>query len=84
MRAIHLCSFGSTDDLRGKRLTYENVKALVLKAGRFSVFEATATDRHAALFTQLCADPDIEVDKSMAYPWTGVRQKQPHASGGRS
>jgi hypothetical protein len=70
----HICSFDSTGDLKGKNLTYENVKKIVLEAGRFSVFEATASTKHANIFTKLCKDPELEIVK-MGYPWTGVRLK---------
>ena len=72
--SIHICSFDSTGDLRGKKLTYDVVKAIVLEVGRFSVFEATATSRHATIFTKLCKDPELETF-DMGYPWTGVRRK---------
>jgi hypothetical protein len=71
---IHICSFDSTGDLKGKNLTYEKVKAIVLEVGRFSVFEATATTKHANIFTRLCKDPELEIIQ-MGYPWTGVRLK---------
>ena len=71
---VHICSFDSTGDLRGKKLTYDVVKAIVLEVGRFSVFEATATSRHATIFTKLCKDPELETF-DMGYPWTGVRRK---------
>lgn len=68
----HICSFGSVDDLKGKKLTYENVKKIVLEVGRFSTFEATATTKHANIFTRLCKDPEIETFQ-MGFPWTGIR-----------
>ena len=70
------CSFSSTDELRGKTLTYENVKACVLKAGKFSAFEASQSQKHAYLFTQLCRDPELIVDnKAFGFPWTKVALK---------
>jgi hypothetical protein len=71
---FHICSFDTTGDLRGKKLTYENVKSIVLEVGRFSVFEATATNKHATIFTRLCKDPEVETF-DMGYPWTGVRRR---------
>jgi hypothetical protein len=72
--AIRICEFSTTDELRGKHLTYENLKAVVLKTGKFSVFEATETQKRARLFERLCQDPEIElINKS--YPWTLVRLK---------
>jgi hypothetical protein len=74
---FHICSFDSTGDLKGKKLTYEAVKAIVLEVGRFSVFEATATNKHASIFTRLCKDPELETF-DMGYPWTGIRRKKLH------
>jgi hypothetical protein len=61
-------------ELRGRNLTYENIKAAVLEAGRFSVFEATYTSRRAALFMQLERDPEIEVVQ-LQFPWMGVKRR---------
>jgi hypothetical protein len=85
--AIHICSFASTDDIKGlqgkRKLSgaaaesvYAALKATVLKAGRFSVFEATASMRAAHFFTRLHNDPELEV-VPMAYPWTGLRRRTP-------
>lgn len=63
-----VCSFDSTD---GEE-SYEDIKAAVLKAGRFSVYEATESAHKACAFDRLCADPGIEIF-NMGYPWTGVR-----------
>ena len=71
---FHICSFESADHLKGKKRTYEAVKAAVLKAGRFSTFEATNSAKDARLFTRLCTDPEIETF-DLGYPWTGVRLK---------
>ena len=59
-----------------RRTTYAELKAAVLEAGRFSVFEATETPKAARFYTRLCKDPDIETFK-LGFPWTGVRQPQP-------
>lgn len=69
---IHVCRFDSTEELRTTRVTYANIKALVLKAGRFSVFEATSTPKRAQIFTDLCRDPELETF-DLPFPWTGVR-----------
>lgn len=77
--AIHVCRFDTTGDLVGKDRTYEKIKAVVLQAGRFSVFEATETRRNAALFTRLCRDPELEILRDadgFAFPWTGVRRRR--------
>lgn len=73
MRA-RVCRFDSTEHLTGKRRTYEAVKAAALEAGRFSVFEATSTPKNAALFTQLCRDPEVEL-YDIHFPWQGVRRR---------
>ena len=75
MSVVHVCGFTvGTEELRGRKLTYEAVKKIVLKAGRFSVFEATADQRRARLFTALCADPDLVVTGG-DYPWTEIRRR---------
>ena len=75
-RAIHVCSFSAVDLPRGEALTYESLRDAVLRAGRFSAFEASANQRVADLFTRLCADPEIETDiTSVGYPWTLVRRR---------
>jgi len=74
MNQIFLDSFDTVSDLRGKNRTYENIKAAVLKAGRFSVFDVE-TAKDGKIFTRLCHDdPEIETF-DMGYPWTGVRLK---------
>jgi hypothetical protein len=74
---VYIDSFSSTD-LKGKSLTYENIKRQVLAAGRFSCFEASETAKHGKIFTALCRDPELEIlkdDHGFSYPWTGVRLK---------
>jgi hypothetical protein len=70
---IYIDTFDSAGHLRGKKRTYETVKASILEAGRFSTFEATETAKNARLFTRLCADPEIETF-DLGFPWTGVRR----------
>lgn len=67
---MHVDCFTTTD----KATDYATVKREVLAAGRFSTFEASATDLSARIFTRLCKDPDLETF-DMGYPWTGVREK---------
>jgi hypothetical protein len=74
-KRIHVCSFSAVQMPKGKALTYESFREAVLAAGRFSVFEATETDRSASLYTALCRDPEIETDISCGYPWTIVRRR---------
>lgn len=76
---MHLCRFDTTGDLPAKeRRDYATVKAAVLAAGRFSVFEASETPTSRRLFTRLEHDPELELilDPAYAYPWTGVRKKE--------
>ena len=81
MSVIFLDRFDTVSDLRGKKRTYENIKAAVLKAGKFSCFDVE-TRRDGVMFTQLCNDPEIEVVK-MNYPWTGIRRRTMSAADGR-
>ena len=78
MRGVHVCCFDSASHLTGRKRTYESVKAAVLEAGRFSVFEATENDKNAALFTQLHHDPELEVGGG-AFPWIHVRRREERA-----
>ncbi len=79
MSRIYVDSFDSSGHLVGRKRTYESVKAAVLEAGRFSVFEATATQADAHLFTRLERDPEIETDRSCGFPWINVRRKSQEA-----
>jgi hypothetical protein len=72
---VHVCHFSSAEHLTGKRRTYEAVREAVLAAGRYSVFEATASKKSAALFTRLDNDPTLERFE-LGYPWIGVRRKK--------
>ena len=67
--------FDTVSDLRGTHRTYGNIKAAVLKAGKFSAFDVV-TKKDGKIFTALCRDPEIEIDNSMGYPWTGVKRKE--------
>lgn len=75
MSEIFLDRFDSVSHLRGRNRTYENIKAAVLKAGKFSCFDVE-TEKDGRLFTKLCNDPELEIDTvNFSYPWTGVRAK---------
>lgn len=69
-----VCSFTSTDELKGKNRTYENIKALVLRVGCFSTFDVNGR-KDGQIFTALCRDPELEVVE-MPYPWVGIRRKK--------
>lgn len=72
---VHLCSFQAAPPVT-RRTTYEQFRADVLAAGRFSCFEASDNPRAARFYTQLCKDPTVETIKEpeFSYPWTGVRE----------
>ena len=72
MHGLHICSFEEVGPIK-RGTSYEAFKAMVLIAGRFSVFEAT---ENVWYYTKLCADPTVEVDNSTPYPWTAVRAKE--------
>lgn len=74
MGVIFLDRFDTVSDLRSKKRTYENIKAAVLAAGKFSCFDVE-TEKDGRIFTALCHDPEIETFK-MGYPWTGVRLRK--------
>lgn len=80
-----VCSFASTDEipgLQGKRRlygtaadkVYSALKSTVLAAGKFSVFEATASTRAAHLFERLHHDDELEIVE-LPYPWIGIRRR---------
>ena len=73
MNGIYTDRFDTVSDLRGKKRTYANIKAAVLKAGRFSVFDVESNS-DGKLFTRLLNDPEIETFY-LCYPWTGVRRR---------
>lgn len=69
---MHIDRFSTADHLTGKTRTYEAVKEVVLRAGRFSTFEA-AEDSYT--FSRLLQDPEVE-KVEMEYPWIGVRRRE--------
>lgn len=70
---VFLDRFDTVSHIRGKHRTYENIKAAVLRAGRYSCFDII-TQRDAKIFTALHCDPELEIDKvNYSYPWTGVK-----------
>jgi hypothetical protein len=73
-KSVHVCSFDVTSDL--KKLTYGTVKERVLAAGRFSVFDATRSQKMARIFQALESDPEI-VCTRIGFPWIKVERKSP-------
>jgi len=74
MEKIFLDRFDSVSQLHGKQRTYENIKAAVLKAGRFSCFDVQ-TQKDMLMFIALCRDPELEV-VNLRYPWTSVKKRE--------
>ncbi len=73
---IIVCCFTTLDDLKGINRTYENIKKVVLRAGRFSCFDVVSK-KDADIFTRLCRDPELEIDNvNWSYPYTGVKRKE--------
>lgn len=73
---IHICSFQAGPDVRSQT-EYTEFRAAILKAGKFSVFEANDNRKSAAMFTALCRDPSIKTDHDeLGYPWTVVRLRE--------
>jgi hypothetical protein len=70
---MFVCRFETTEGI--SKLDYVAVKEAVVKAGRYSVFEATASAMAAKCFTHLDRDPELLIDRSLPYPWVGVRLK---------
>ena len=72
---VHICSFQAGDTVT-RKTKYEDLKAQILKAGRFSVFEASNSPRSAGMFDRLCSDPEI-VTSELGFPWTSVKLREP-------
>lgn len=71
--AMHICSFDGVGPIK-RGTSYEAFRSKVLKVGQFSNFEATTNDWTAALYTRLCADPEVEVIRGR-FPWMKVKRK---------
>ena len=68
-----ICSF--TSDVPVSRKTdYRTFRERVLRAGRFSVFQATASQYAARLYTRLEQDPTVEVTRA-GFPWCTVKRR---------
>lgn len=73
---VYIDSFEAVDDIR-RNTPYEVFRDAVIRAGKFSTFEASDTDWKARMYTKLCHDPSVTTDKSVGYPWTLVRAATP-------
>lgn len=69
----HVCSLDANPPVK-RKTTYEELRERVLATGRYSVFEATANLRAAALYTRLARDPELVVTAE-EMPWASVRRK---------
>ena len=72
--AVHVDCFQSVDTPT-RKTRYEEFRAKVLSAGRFSVFEATANSTAAAMFTRLCNDPTVDTNQTMGFPWISAKAR---------
>jgi hypothetical protein len=73
---IMIDCFTIVDELPKRKQNYENIKALVLRTGRFSVFDGCD---HPRIFDKLCKDPELEIlrdESGYGLPWIGVRRKE--------
>lgn len=70
---IHIDSFQSGDDIT-RKTKYEDLKAQILAAGRYSCFEASANQYAAALFMRLDRDPELEITNAGS-TWIKVQRK---------
>jgi hypothetical protein len=68
--AVHICSFEAVDAPPLKD-GYAAFREAALKAGRFSVFEATENMARAKMYERLCRDPEIQT-VPIGFPWTRV------------
>ena len=69
--SVIICQFDSGVKV-GVGTKYEAFKRSIVKAVKFSVFEATASMKRARFFEALCHDPEIETTP-LQFPWTAVR-----------
>ena len=67
-QVVHICRFDTTSDVKP---TYESIKARVIEAGRFSVWDATQSRKRAKMFTRLEHDPDLVLTR-VGFPWIKV------------
>jgi hypothetical protein len=70
-KPVHICTFEEVELPRGWSRDYEIFRDAVLKAGRFSVFEATENMNRARMFDRLSHDPEVRL-VTVGFPWTKV------------
>ncbi len=69
---VHICNFEAVPGLN-RQMSYEGFKKTVLKAGRFSAFEASDNQWTARMYTRLSSDPTVKLIKE-GFPWTRVEK----------
>jgi hypothetical protein len=72
---IHVCVMDSGVGAPTRGTNYLEFRRAVMKVGRFSVFEATATQQSARMFDRLCKDPAVKT-VDVGFPWTAVRWRR--------
>ena len=77
---VVLCSHSAVD-MPPRKDGYAAFREAVLKAGRFSVWEATESKANAKLFERLCRDPEI-VTEPLGFPWTKVVRRENNSPSG--
>jgi len=71
-----LCCHTTLDNLpRGKKNDYATLKSALLEIGRLSVWDATCSQRRAAVMMRLARDPDLEFFNEQ-FPWTRVWRRK--------
>ena len=72
---IHICIADSGVATPTSDTDYLEFRRAIMKVGRFSVFEATATQQSARMFDRLCKDPAVKT-VDVGFPWTAVRWRR--------
>jgi hypothetical protein len=72
---IRICIADSGVEAPVRDTDYLEFRRAIMKVGRFSVFEATATQQSARMFDRLCKDPAVKTI-NVGFPWTAVRWRR--------
>ena len=72
---LHVCVMDSGVDAPTHGTSYLEFRRAIMRVGRFSVFEATATQQSARMFDRLCKDPAVKTIDA-GFPWTIVRWRR--------
>jgi hypothetical protein len=71
----HICCFEAVGFKAPRKgpVDYAAFRAAVLKAGRFSVFEASESPRLSRLYNRLEFDPELKLTRErLGFPWIEV------------